>query len=203
MSSSSVKAKEFALVQRKLENLCAIIEKMFNIWPRPNASLKQHLVQLEEAMAVLPAIRGSTRLLKSYRRKAIHFAQILEREEGYLLGGTMLTPYGTSGNPVSFAYQSNPLPYKKSGGWLPSAEMVRSKLKVAFAGLDQVRNLEEDFEAMKRLLVLVTKARALTMPYWKNVRLLSDIFTYAFEKLPPLQQQLYQKEYNEDKKWLR
>lgn len=202
MSSSSVKAKEFALVQRKLENLCAIIEKMFNIWPRPNASLKQHLVQLEEAMSVLPAIRGSARLLKAYRRKAIHFGQILEREEGYLFGGTMLTPYGANGNP-SFAYQSSRLPYKKPGGWLPSAEMVRSKLKAAFAGLDQVRNLEEDFEAMKSLLVLVTKARALTMPYWKNVRLLSDIFTYAFEKLPPLQQQLYQKEYNGEKKWLR
>ncbi len=43
----------------------------------------------------------------------------------------------------------------------------------------------------------------LSHQHWKDIRLLTDIFTWAFEKLPDTQQTLYCEQYNGERKWLR
>lgn len=56
-----------------------------------------------------------------------------------------------------------PFRHQSQSGLSPSPEQVRSKLRQAFDRLGKISSIEEDFEGMKELLLLVTKARALTM----------------------------------------
>ena len=201
-----------------MENLCAIIEKLFNARPQPTICLKQHIGWLEEAIGKLAKkdYQNGFHLVEVYRDKVIHYWQLFEYCELSVFGDTLPPPTNDTQpfsryGPTTIA-SSIPTSYDKSLHGTrasanvdsrPSPDKILSVMKSAFDKLSKIESIESDFEGMKNLLILVTKARALTMPWWKNVVLLSTIFSYAFDKLPVALQEIYNKEYNGKKKWLR
>lgn len=203
--------------RRKLENISVMIDKLLSTQPRPVKVIWEHIGKLEGMITRLPE-EGGARLVDQFRNKAVFYWQQLEL--GSLYHHFWPPPNGNSfWTPAPLPFEVRPplvgpcesimTPYTgeqyatRRQEPPPNAEAIRATLKHAFASLAPVVSLESDLERMKELLMLVTKARALTMPHWKNVPLLSEIFSMAFEKLPVVQQKLYRQEYNRDKKWLR
>lgn len=182
--------------ERKIANHCAIIEKLFSARPQPVVTLKEHITQLEKAIAFLP--KQKPRLIELYRDKVIQYWQLFEYGEMAQVGGKEPAPatlppvfqsyhhsgppplanggsvlnagdnyalfgdWGTGGGDAVFARFRRPGQWEREQQSLPSAEIVRETLRAAFDRLGKISSLE-NFEGMKALLVLVTKARALTM----------------------------------------
>ena len=183
--------------ERKIANHCAIIEKLFSARPQPVVTLKEHITQLEKAIAFLP--KQKPRLIELYRDKVIQYWQLFEYGEMAQVGGKEPAPatlppvfqsyhhsgppplanggsvlnagdsyalfgdWGTGGGDAAFSRFRRPGQWEREQQSLPSAEIVRETLRAAFDRLGKISSLEENFEGMKALLVLVTKARALTM----------------------------------------
>ncbi|KAH9407677.1 hypothetical protein TYRP_012499 [Tyrophagus putrescentiae] len=202
---------------------------MLNARPRPVRSCQEHIYKLEEMIVDLLAVKDcvhlNEQLVDTYRNKVVAFWQKLECPESaaalseWSSGGSSRSgqhnfvtqsydghySFGLSGD---FGRQQNkaaavPVVRHSAHSPPPTAEAIRGALKAAFNRLPPIKSIDEDTEGMKRLLILVTKARAITMSHWKDVRLLSDIFSWAFEKLPAVQQALYCEQYNGERKWLR
>jgi len=181
-------------LQRKMDNLCVIIEKLLDASPPPMAILKEHITALEELIAELPEEESWTKLVDKYRDAVVRIWQRYELgsqlvikatgEQSSELGSMSFADstesiaghtYAPSLGGGSDWFAANAAKYRLSLPIKPSAEQVRSVLRNAFDQLDCIDSVEGHIGATKALLMLVTKAHTFTMSYWKNNALLENI----------------------------
>lgn len=186
---STLKDGSIGSVVSKLNNLVRIIDSMLNARPRPVRSCQEHIYKLEEMIVDLLAVKDcvhlNEQLVDTYRNKVVAFWQKLECPESasalseWSSGGSSRSgqhnfvtqsydghySFGLSGD---FGRQQNkaaavPVVRHSAHSPPPTAEAIRGALKAAFNRLPPIKSIDEDTEGMKRLLILVTKARAITM----------------------------------------
>ena len=199
MSNPILSSKKMERLRRKMDNLNGIIEKLLSAHPRPFKSLHEHIAKLESLVGKMSDDLNSTRL-DQYREQVVRFWQQFEfigvesqssqqPSENQMEFFNVCAPSFSTNLDRKIHSNGNPVtPGLSIGSSPPTADMIRTIIKKAFDQLHPVKSVETDLDGMKQLLMLVTKARALCITHWKNVALLSDIFTFAFSKLPLVQQ---------------
>ncbi len=176
---------KYGILENQMSNLAGIIDRMLNVVPRPVRSCQEHIYKLEEMIVDLLMVANGDngqqqgdQLVTKYRDMVVTYWQKLECPDSVGVWSPGRPPQY---NLVSQSYQGNsfgsPGDSPINTGWhkskaiadcnhsltVPSANAIRDTLEAAFDRLSPVESIDTETEGMKRLLILVTKARAITM----------------------------------------